>query len=355
MKSGRYQDMGHSMVSAVMAVYNERPYLEEAVQSILDQTFEDFEFIIINDGSTDGSKEVLERFADRDKRLRLVHQENEGLIASLNRGLYMARGQYIARMDGDDISHPERFERQLSFLNKNLDVGILGTRAEIIDEGGNARRQWRLPTHPDAIAWQSLFNYRLCHPTIMARRSVLEDLGGYAEWPTHAEDYELWSRAVLKTRLANLPETLHKHRVHGDAITVKDRAKQIRTLTEAAVRLHRTLLGPQANEKISRFLLWMDVIGTERAIEETSLKDFPAAFEYVCSLYKAFVEQVASERKSIEARRNALPKLDKIATKIGKRRGKLKEEMYKLRARTMSPIHEVVPWVGKAIRRRVFQ
>ena len=340
------------LVTVVMAVYNERLYLEEAVRSILDQTFENFEFIIINDGSTDGSEEVLEQFADLDDRIRLVHQENRGLIVSLNRGLNMASSEYIARMDGDDISHPERFERQVNFLNGNSEIGILGTRAKIIDETGDAKRQWRLPTHPNAIAWQSVFNCRLCHPTIMARRSVLENLGGYVEWATHAEDYELWSRAVLKAGLANLPGALHRLRRHEESITVKDRAEQIQTLIEAAAALHRSLLGTQANEQLSRFLLWMDIIGVKRAIEETGLEDFPAAFEYVCSLYKAFMEQVASGGNSIEARRNALPKLDKIATRIGKR-GRIKEMVYKLRARTMSPIYEVVPWGIRAIQDRV--
>ena len=342
-------------VSVVLSIYNEQPYLKRAIQSILGQTFEDFEFIIINDGSTDGSREVLERFVDLDHRIRLVNQKNQGIPASRNRGLKLARGKYIAVKDGDDISHPKRFEKQVRFLEENPEIGILGTWIEQIDETGDSLRQWRLPTHPDAIAWQSLFNYRLCHPTVMARRSVLENLGGYAEWVTCAEDYELWSRALLETRIANLPDLLYKHRQHGGSITVKDRQEQIQSVIEAALILHRKLLGTRVNEQLSRFLLWMDIIGIRRAIDETDLKDFPAAFEYVCSLYKAFVEQVASERKSIEARRNALPKLDKIATKIGKRRGRLKEEMYKIKARTMSPIHEVVPWVGKAIRRRVFQ
>jgi glycosyltransferase involved in cell wall biosynthesis len=113
-----------------MAVYNERPYLGEAVQSVIDQTFTDFEFIITNDGSTDGSKEVLERFEQSDDRICLVHRKNRGLIASLNRGLDMARGKYVARMDGDDISRPERFERQVSFLERNPEIGILCRQAD---------------------------------------------------------------------------------------------------------------------------------------------------------------------------------------------------------------------------------
>lgn len=340
-------------VSVVMAVYNERPFLKKAVQSILDQTFEDFEFIILNDGSTDGSKAALEEFAGRDDRIRLVHQTNKGLIASLNRGLEIASGKYIARMDGDDISHPERFGRQVSFLEENSEVGILGTWVEIIDETGSLDRQWRLPTNPDAVAWQSLFNYRLCHPAIMARQSVLKSLGGYAEWATCAEDYELWSRALFKTRIVNLPDALHKHRVHQDAITVKDRAEQIETVIDAAVIAHRSLLGTCTNEQLSRFLLWMDIIGIERAIEETGLEDFPAAFEYVCSLYQAFTRQVARGRGSIEPRQNALPKLDKISREIGKKEGRLEEMKYRLRARTMPPTYEVIPWLYKAIQRRV--
>jgi glycosyltransferase involved in cell wall biosynthesis len=339
-------------VSVVMAVYNERPFLKEAVQSILAQTFEDFEFIIINDGSTDGSQETLGRFAECDERIRLVHQENRGLVSALNRGLSMAGGQYIARMDGDDVTHPERFERQVNYLNTHSRVGILGTRAQKIDENGEPTIRWTLPTNPDTIAWQLLFNTRLCHPAVMARKSILEDLSGYSAWATHAEDYELWTRAVLRTRLANLPDVLHRLRRHEGSITVEKRVEQVQTTVKAAVTLHRSLLGVRTNEQLSRFLIWMHIIGIERAIEETGLEDFPAAFEYMCSLYEVFVHQVASGGSSVEARQSALPKLDSMSKKIGKKEGWVREVEYKLRARTMSPFHEAIPWVCKAIERR---
>src|SRR4051812_26679567 len=120
-------------VSVLMAVYNGEQYLREAVNSILSQTFKDFEFIIIDDGSTDRSPELLASYARADSRVKLISRPNKGLTKSLNEGLHAARGEFVARMDGDDISLPERFERQVSYLREHPEVVLVGSRVEFID------------------------------------------------------------------------------------------------------------------------------------------------------------------------------------------------------------------------------
>jgi len=337
------------LVSVVMAVYNGQPYVKEAAQSILVQTFEDFEFIIINDGSTDGSKEVLEQFAAQANRVRLVHQENRGLTASLNRGLNMARGKYVARMDADDISHPERFDRQVDFLESNPEIGVLGTQIKRVDADGNLHGEWILPTDPGVVGWHTLFSTCLCHPTVMMRRSLLDDLNGYAEWAKQAQDYELWTRAVRETRLANLPDTLHQLRRHENSVTAKKRDQQLRVCRKAAATLHEALLGEKVKEDFVYFLAWMHHESIEEALEVTGVENIYDVHEYIRVLYAAYVRRLLPEKRNIDVRRAALPKLDTIAYQVEKRHGLAQGARLMLRARLMNPILETLPWSYKAL------
>lgn len=344
-------------VSVIMAVYNERPYLEKAVQSVLDQTFGDFEFIIVNDGSTDGSKEVLERFEQNSARIRLIHQENRGLIASVNRGLELAKGQYIARMDGDDICYPERFERQVRFLDSSPEVGILGTQIEKIDADGEVREDWKwsLPTDPEVISWRLLFNTCLCNPSVMMRRSILESLGGYARWATYVEDYELFTRAVLQTRLANLPDTLLKFRRHEGSVTVKRREEQIRTSAKAAIALHQAILGSSVSEQNVRFLVWMDIKDLEQAIQETRAEDFVSIHKYLRSLYKAYIRRFTITESNVLVLRRALRKLDTIAGQIYNHKELGGSLLYRCRSLSIVSGREVFPLVWQLLKSRISQ
>lgn len=343
-------------VSVVMAVYNERPYLKKAIQSVLDQTFGDFEFVIVNDGSTDGTKKVLNRFEQSDDRIRLVHQENRGLVASLNRGISMAQGKYIARMDGDDINLPERFERQVNFLDMNPEVGIVGTQIEKIDADGDVREDWErsFPTDPEVVSWRLLFYTCLCHASMMARRSVLEDLGGYAEWATHIEDYELFTRAVLKTRLTNLKDTLFKRRWHGDSVTVNRQIEQIQRAAEVADALHRAILDISPKKRNAKFLVWMETRGIKKAIRETAVEDFASVHEHLRSLYRACARQFFTDESNTQAQRRALRKLDTVANQVVEAEGKAEGMLCKLRSWSILSLSDVVPLVWKVFWSRVF-
>lgn len=337
-------------VSVVMAVYNGRPYLEESVESILSQTFEDFEFIIVNDGSEDGSGKILKQFAMKDERIQLVHQENRGHVASLNRGLKLAQGRYVARMDADDISHPERLRRQVNFLDDNPDVGVAGTQVTVIDEEGKEIDHWTPPTEPSLVAWRLLFNACFTHPSIMMRRSLLQELGGYALWAESAGDHELWTRAVQVSRLTTVPCTLLKFRRSGGSITATKRAEQMQVNCRAAANLHRVLLGESTNEDIAHFLVWLRQFGLERAVEETEVDDFESVYEYLGLLYRAHRERFGSHGSCIQVRREVLPRLDLMAAKMAEEKGAGIGLWYKIRARLMRPTYEVFPWLWRSAR-----
>lgn len=204
-------------VSVVMSVFNNAAFLPAAIESILAQSFTDFEFLILNDGSTDSSQAVIDRFAAADPRIRPLHQDNRGLVASLNRLVKEARAPLLARMDGDDIALPERFERQLAFLAAHPDHGAVGTWAQDIDEQGRPRASAGRdqPTSHAALLDQLEEGQLLCHPSVMMDRDLVLRVGGYRAAYPHCEDYDLWLRLSEHTLLCSIPERLLLYR-HSD-------------------------------------------------------------------------------------------------------------------------------------------
>jgi glycosyltransferase involved in cell wall biosynthesis len=208
-------------VSVVMSVFNAEPYLREAIDSILNQTFTDFELIIVDDGSTDGSSGVLKSSVQEDKRIHLMsNASNLGLIAALNKGIRLAKGEYIARQDADDASMRRRLERQVAFLDKNPDIGVVGTWMVSLQENGH-KSVYKTPLTDALIRWSLLFHSPMAHASVMMRRSLF--LGGvaYNEKMRHAEDYDLWCQLSRKTRFQNLSECLYLRRKHKNRVSVR--------------------------------------------------------------------------------------------------------------------------------------
>jgi glycosyltransferase involved in cell wall biosynthesis len=206
-------------ISVAMSVYNNARFLAEAIESILAQTAGDFEFLIVNDGSSDGSGDIIDSFAERDSRVRAFHQENRGLIFSLNRLLDEARAPLIARMDGDDIALSQRFERQLAFLESHPDHGVVGTWTVSVDEHGRERvpapGATPNPDHPtshEGFLAALKTGPLLCHSSVMMRADIVRSIGGYHAAFHHCEDYDLWLRLSERTRLCSLPERLLLYR-----------------------------------------------------------------------------------------------------------------------------------------------
>jgi glycosyltransferase involved in cell wall biosynthesis len=209
-----------SAVSVIMSVHNGTAYLQKAVESVLNQSTREFEFIIIDDGSTDGSAEILERFCKKDSRVRLIRQKNIGLTKSLNIGLRHARGEFIARMDGDDLCFPHRFATQLDFLRQNPDVVACGSNVELIDSDGDRIGVYRRPQTHEEIEehfWSGLAG-AIVHPSAMIRADALKKIGGYNEKFSKCQDYDLWFRLAEIGRLANVPQVLLQWRQHTNSI-----------------------------------------------------------------------------------------------------------------------------------------
>lgn len=216
--------MDTPLVSVIMSVYNGEKYLSEAISSILDQSFSDFEFIIINDGSTDASEKIIQSFAD----LRIVYlpnPENKGLIFSLNRGLSVARGKFIARMDADDISHPDRLSEQTSYLQSHTNVVVLGTHhAEI--QNKKIKVVGAGEFNSDYLKSILLFNPCFSHPTVMMRNIFGSSSLQYNAGFLHAEDYRLWTELSAQGDFYILNKALLRYRLHASQISSKHRQQQ---------------------------------------------------------------------------------------------------------------------------------
>jgi glycosyltransferase involved in cell wall biosynthesis len=203
-------------ISVLMPVHNSERFVREAIQSILAQTFTDFELVVIDDGSTDTSLHIIQSFSDR-RIVRLRNEANLGLPATLNRGISVARGQYIARNDADDLSQPRRLQDQFEFLETHPDTGLLGTAIQVIDSSGKAHRPGLFPTQNSVLQWRLLFSNPFAHSSVMYRRDLVRQLGGYR--PMVGEDHDLWLRISRQTSLANLPQKLIRLRRYPGTLT----------------------------------------------------------------------------------------------------------------------------------------
>jgi hypothetical protein len=230
-------------VSVVLPVRNGGGYLRLAAASILSQTWRDLELLVIDDRSDDGAFDALSATHSDEARLRLLRNPGSGLVAALNFGLREARGEFVARMDADDVALPDRLARQVEFLDRHPDIAVVGAQAAFIDAAGalTGERTY-FPT--DATALAIALTTRGCvlkHPSILARKDALLGAGGYRPAFTMAEDYDLWLRLAERTRLANLPEVLLHYRGHPEQISAGVNLEQrfARDLALIAARARR--------------------------------------------------------------------------------------------------------------------
>ncbi|MBS0483359.1 MAG: glycosyltransferase [Proteobacteria bacterium] len=221
--------MGNPTVSVAMSVYNGERFLASAIDSVLVQTFTDFEFLILDDGSTDQSRAIIAAAAARDSRVRPIIRENRGLVASLNQLLEEARAPLVARMDADDLCHPERFARQIAFLAAYPDHGVVGSFTRDIDEDGaviQASGRDHPVSHDQFVANAESGAPLLAHPSVLYRRDVVLAAGGYHAAFRHAEDFDLWLRLLHRTRIANLPERLLNYRHYAGQVSNRHLVEQ---------------------------------------------------------------------------------------------------------------------------------
>ncbi len=221
-------------ISVIMSVYNGAAHLYPCMQSILQQRFADFEFLIVDDGSTDASAEILRDFADSDRRIKLTIRENRGLVASLNELIANANAPYLARMDCDDIAMPERFGLQCDYLNLHPRIGILGTNTHDLNEAGVLLpRPDGYPADNAGVQAMLKNGPPVCHPSVMMRAEIARELGGYRAAFRHAEDYDLWLRASRMTEISNLPERLLLYRRSAGQVSQKFAQEQAKAAAVA--------------------------------------------------------------------------------------------------------------------------
>jgi glycosyltransferase involved in cell wall biosynthesis len=215
-------------VSVVLPVYNGEPYLAEALESILGQTFDDFELIVVCDPSSiDNSRGLLDDLARRDSRVHVLEGPIGNLVAALNLGLSRARGKFIARMDADDVSLSNRFARQVEYLREHPDIAVVGSTITMIDAAGAVIREIDYPLTPAEIdRFLIEVGCALAHPISMARHEAMLSVGGYRDLFQHAEDYDLWLRVAERYSLANLPDLLLRYRHHDSKVSVRHASEQ---------------------------------------------------------------------------------------------------------------------------------
>lgn len=228
-------------ISVAMSVYNGERFLGFAIESILKQDFADFEFLILDDGSSDSTPDIITTYAAGDSRIRPIIRENRGLIVSLNQMLEEASAPIIARMDADDISKPMRFTAQMAFLDANPDYGVIGCWSEDIDENGRPMKVDGCDqplTHAAMLRAINEGGQLICHPSAMYRRDIVRSVGGYHAAFKHCEDLDLWLRLASVTKLANLQERLLRYRRFSGQVSRRHATEQ-RIGTELAYLAHR--------------------------------------------------------------------------------------------------------------------
>ena len=260
------------VVSVVMIVYNGERYLAEAIDSVLNQSFSDFELVVVDDGSTDGTAAILSRYREVDSRVRTMVQGHQGIPGSRNLGWRTARGKYIAWLDADDVSLPDRLEKQVEFLNRNPEVGIVSSCCWLIDTEENTKGLYEVPVDEFEIRWVMLLRNPFVNSSVMIRRNVVveHDLD-YDEDFEVAEDYELWTRLLDYTRGANIGEPLVEYRE-----------------SQGATKTHREIMLAN-HEKIARRQIEKELPGFVISPDQVSeLKAFAGAGGWTPELHREY-------------------------------------------------------------------
>jgi hypothetical protein len=247
-------------VSVVIGSYNGERFLRPAIESILNQTFRDFELIVIDDCSTDSTLQILEAF--RDERMRVVrNQRNLGIAETFNNGIAVAGGEYVALQDHDDVSLPTRLECQVAFLDRHAQVGMVGSDCNIIDEAGTISPGWPVKYDDTQLKWALLWRCPFFHTSVMVRRRDIEEVGGYSSDPEYrfAEDYDLMSRVAIRHAVANIPQQLGCWRMHKTSASHQNVSQQAAAARSISQRNICHLLGwdridPVCWQGVERFL-----------------------------------------------------------------------------------------------------
>jgi len=295
-------DITSPRVSVVLAVYNGQRYLHEALASILDQTFSNFEFIVVNDGSTDGSRDIV--LASTDSRIRLLDNPvNLGLTRSLNRGIAAARGEFIARLDADDAATPDRLARQVAFLDQHRHVALVGSWCRNMDENGRRLGRDRNPLDHTLLRWTLMFYCPFTHSAMMWRRKrVTDTVGLYDEAFAYAMDWEYWSRIASRMQVENIGRVLTHYRLGSHSMTTNHPRVETETAAAREASL-RAVFGEDAAPWIEEAPRLFPLI--DGWPPDTDRRSLRAAVDTVTRLHEAFLGRlVVTGRERTEQQRH---------------------------------------------------
>ena len=239
------------LVTVIMPVYNASKYLDKSIQSILNQTYKDFKFIILNDGSTDNSLDIIKKYSDTDSRIELVDKPNSGAASSFNYGLKICNSKYIARMDSDDISMPDRLHVQINYLEKYKNIDVLGSAIKTIDENDNELKSIFFPDNYSDIIDRMDLTSPIANPSAMIKKSVFEDIGDLDTNTDPADDYDFLVKAVVNKKIiTNINQILLKYRLHQENLSKINHHKQIKfSYNSRKMLIEEGLLSSKITEK----------------------------------------------------------------------------------------------------------
>lgn len=260
-------------MSVLVPVHDGEAFVGEAIESCLRQSFPDFELVVVDDGSTDATPDIVSRYAERDRRIVVHRQENRGYVAALGVAAALAKGELLARLDADDLAEPGRLARQVAFLDEHPEVAVVGGALLVVDRRGRPFYLAAYPLEPAEVSAAMSQRTPVGHPTATIRRHVFDAVGGYrADFP-YAEDYDLWLRVAREHRIANLPDILGRYRVHGANASYRKLPEQARSMVaaRAAAAGEEPNRSDQVAETTLELALWWGMLLT-RAGEDAGAR-----------------------------------------------------------------------------------
>ncbi|MEZ5018241.1 MAG: glycosyltransferase family 2 protein [Flavipsychrobacter sp.] len=258
------------LVTVLMPSYNAGDFLREAVDSVLNQTYSNFEFLIINDGSTDNTKDILAGYSD--ERIKVIHQENMGLVASLNKGIDLAKGEYIARFDADDVCYPQRLMQQMTFLEKHPEYVLIGGEADYMTEEGEHIFKFEFSAYTDEeIRAEQFKDCPFIHSTVVFLKQAVQDVGGYDPRAITFEDHQLWKKVSEKGKMMNMHEALIKVRFNAASATIDEkwRGEEFIALKQRSIKTG--LVADEDYKKLQQILREQDVTAYKQAAYHSML------------------------------------------------------------------------------------
>ena len=288
--------MNKPKISVILPVYNNEQFIEQAINSILSQTFTDWELIIIHDLTDDKSEAKIKAFSD--KRIKYYQRNNQGLIYSLNEGLTLAQGEFIARQDADDFSDPTRFEKQVQVLDAHPELVLVGTLANVIDESNQILSTVYRPITSEQIQLYHIFETPFIHGSVMFRRKIIDEGVFYLNYFA-VEDFEFWSRILEKGKGYNLAETLYNYRQHDTNASKVNGARQLNNAEFIRNSLQQKFLHNQAFVDTASFASFLDHSTTLSSFEKQHYGDL--AYQFVLKLLLHYPKKAKQEYRIAKA------------------------------------------------------